>query len=115
LEDLLSLQAVEWALDDLSKQGVGYWHNTVRIHQRFCAGLPNQGAWLEAFAPRMLGVHLADASEQERGLPPGAGEIDFKLVAEYLPKDAARVLEVDSRHGRPEVLAAVQFLIGAGI
>ena len=114
LDDLLSLQAVEWALDDLRRQGVGYWHDAVRVHWRAGLGLPPHGAWLETFAPRMLGIHLADATEQEVGLPPGAGEIDFKLVAEYLPSEAARVLEVDSRHGRPEVLAAVQFLIAAG-
>jgi sugar phosphate isomerase/epimerase len=114
INDLLSFDAVGWALDDLSKQGVAYWHDTGRIHERACAGLPDQGAWLDAYSSRMCGIHLHDASDEDTDLPPGLGEVDFRLVSEYVPRTAARVLEVDPRHGRPELLAAVQFLIDAG-
>jgi hypothetical protein len=44
-------------------------------------------------------------------MPPGTGEVDFKLVADYLPSSAERVIEVNQRHGRGEILAAVQFLV----
>ncbi len=115
INDLLSFDAVGWALEDLAKQGVGYWHDTGRIHERSRAGLPDQGAWLDAYAGRMYGIHLHDASEEETDLPPGQGEVDFRLVSEYVPKGAARVLEVDPRHGRPEVLVAVQFLMDVGL
>ena len=113
--DLLNFEAMEWTLSDLAKQEVGYWHDTGRIHQREKASLPSQGEWLEAFAPRMLGVHLQDAAEDEAEMPPGAGEVDFKQVSEYIPADAVRVVEVNSRHGRAELLAAVRFLIDQGI
>ena len=43
------------------------------------------------------------------------GEVDFKLVGEYLPSSAVRVLEVHPRHGRAEVLASVQFLMDKGL
>lgn len=110
--DLLNFEAMQWTLDDLSR--VGYWHDTGRIHQRQKAGLPGQGAWLDAFAPRMAGVHLHDAAEDEAEIPPGRGEVDFRLVKEYLPSQAARVVEVNPRHGRAEILAAVQFLLDKG-
>jgi len=115
INDLLSYEAVEWTLGDLTKQGIGYWHDTGRVHQRQRAGLQGQGEWLDAFASRMIGVHLHDASDEEAELPPGHGAVDFKLVAEYLPAAAARVIEVNPRHGRPEVLEAVQFLLDLGI
>ena len=114
LNDLFGFEAVQWVLDDLASQKVGYWHDTGRIHRRGRLGVGDQGAWLDAFAPRTLGVHLKDATDDEFGLPPSLGEVDFQLVAEYLPKEAARVVDVDPTHGRPEVLASVQFLMGAG-
>jgi hypothetical protein len=47
-------------------------------------------------------------------MPPGSGEVDFKLVKDFLPANAERVLEINSRHGRAEILAAVQFLADKG-
>ena len=47
-------------------------------------------------------------------MPPGTGTVDFKLVAGYLPRTAERVVEINPRHGRGEILAAVQFLVDHG-
>lgn len=112
--DLLNFEAMHWCLDDLKQEGVGYWHDVGRIHQRGLAGLPDQGAWLDAFSGRMVGVHLQDATKDEAVLPPGLGEVDFRLVGEYVPKNIPHVIEIGPSHGRPEVLAAVQFLMGLG-
>lgn len=112
--DLLNFEAMQWCLDDLAAEGVGYWHDVGRIHQRGLAGLPNQGVWLDTFSSRMVGVHLQDANKVEAEMPPGMGEVDFKLVAEYVPSDVPHVMEVGPQHGRAEVLAAVQFLMGFG-
>ncbi len=115
IDDLLSFEAMGWVLDDLEKQGLCYWHDVGRIHMRQRCGLPGQGRWLDAYAGRMVGIHLQDSAEDLHQLPPGAGEVDFKLVAEYTPKNALKVLEIDQRHGRPEILAAVQFLRDLGL
>ena len=114
VDDLLSFEAMGWVLDDLHKHGLAYWHDVGRIHRRAQYGLPGQGAWLDAFAARMIGVHLQDAADGEIEMPPGRGQVDFKLLAEYLPADAARVLEVNPRHGRAELLASVQYLVDLG-
>jgi sugar phosphate isomerase/epimerase len=113
--DLLQFQAVGWTLDDLEKKGLAYWHDTGGIHQGERVGLPAQGEWLQRYAPRMVGVHLQDSADTTVAMPPGTGEVDFKLVAGYLPKTAERVVEINSRHGRAEILAAVGFLVGIGI
>ena len=114
LNDLFGFEAVNWVMDDLSGHRVGFWHDTARIHRRALMGLHSHGAWLEAFASKTFGVHLRDATVDEFGLPPSLGEVDFKLVSEYLPKEASKVVDVDPTHGRPEVLASVQFLMGLG-
>lgn len=112
--DLLGYESVGWVLDDLSKHGLAYWHDTGRIHLRERAGLEPQGQWLDAYAGRLAGVHLQDAADGQAEMPPGLGEIDFRLVGGYLAKDAERVLEINPRHGRAEILAAVQFLVDQG-
>jgi sugar phosphate isomerase/epimerase len=114
LMDLLNFQAVGWTLDDLARHGLAYWHDTGRVHQRERAGLPTQGQWLDVYADKMIGVHLQDSAEGNVEMPPGTGEIDFKLVSNYLPKTAERVVEINPRHGRAEILAAVQFLVDQG-
>jgi len=112
--DLLNFDAVGWVLDDLVRQGVAYWHDTGRVQLRERAGLPTQGKWLETYGDKMVGVHLQDSAEGQAELPPGTGEVDFKLVASYVPREAERVLEINSRHGRAEILGAVQFLVDQG-
>ena len=112
--DILNFEAMGWVLDDLSRHGLAYWHDTGTVHLRQRAGLPSQGAWLDKYADRMVGVHLQDAAEGISHMPPGLGEVDFRMVAEYIPPTAERVLEVSSEHGRSEILASVQFLMDRG-
>ena len=114
LDDLLSFEAMGWVLDDLGRHGLGYWHDVGRVHARSRMGLPGQGQWLDAYSDRMVGVHLQDADGLEVQMPPGQGEVDFKLLAEYVPKGASKVLEIDERHGRTEILNSVTFLRDKG-
>ena len=115
IDDLLSYVVMGWVLSDLAPKGLGYWHDMGRIQWRVRAGLPGQGEWLDSYVPHLIGIHLQDAGEDEIEMPPGRGEIDFKLIGEYLPKAALRVLEIDPRHGRAEILNSVQFLQSLGI
>ncbi len=112
--DLLSFQAVGWVLDDLARHRLAYWHDCSRIQMREQKGLPTQGMWLDAYADHMVGIHLQDAADGQVDMPPGTGQVDFKLVHGYVGKSVERVLEIDARHGRAEILNAVHFLIGRG-
>jgi hypothetical protein len=42
------------------------------------------------------------------------GDVDFQLVASYLPEAAVRVIEANSIHGRAEILASVNHLMRKG-
>lgn len=114
LSDLLNFETVGWVLDDLKTKGLAYWHDTGHIHARERVGMPTQGEWLDAYAGKMLGVHLQDSAEGVAEMPPGTGQVDFKLVAGYVPRTAEKVVEINPRHGRGEILAAVQFLVDHG-
>lgn len=112
IEDLFGLQAVEWVLGDLAN--LKYWHNVGNAHRRERLGLEEHGKWLESFAHRMVGVHLQDASPRELEMPIGTGEVDFKLLGDYLPGTTEKVLEIGPQHGRAEILASVQYLLDHG-
>ena len=113
-DDLIGFDAMGWILDDLQAQGLAYWHDVGRVHLRERLGLPGQGAWLDAYGSRMVGIHLQDAGSEEAEMPLGLGEVDFRLVSEYTPEGAERVIEIGPRHGRAEILASVQFLSDNG-
>ena len=53
-------------------------------------------------------------ANDEVEMPLGLGEVDFKLVAEYMPPDALKVVELNPRHGRAELLASIQFMLDHG-
>jgi len=112
ISELMGFEAMGWVLDDLPN--LKYWHDVGSLHQREKLGLTPQGQWLDSFAPRMLGIHLQDASTEEAEMPIGTGEVDFKLLSDYLSKDAEKVLEIGPRHGRAEILASVQYLLDRG-
>lgn len=114
IDDLLGFEAMGWVLEDLSRHGLGYWHDVGRIHLRENMGLPSQEQWLDSYGARMIGIHLQDAAEHEAEMPLGLGEVDFKLIKSFVPADAERVLELSPRHGRAEVLTSVQFLVEKG-
>lgn len=114
LDDLLGFEAVGWVLDDLKSKGLKYWHDVGHVHLRQVMGLAHQGAWLDAYATSLAGIHLQDAANDAVEMPVGLGEVDFKLLHEYLPKTAERVVEIGERHGRAEILASVQYLVDNG-
>ena len=70
--------------------------------------------WLRRFAARMIGVHLHDVVGVNDHTAPGRGEVDFRMVAKYLPGDAFRTLEVQSSNSPEQIARGLQILVDAG-
>jgi hypothetical protein len=45
---------------------------------------------------------------------PGMGDVDFKLVAGYLPRDAFRTLEVMSFNSPGQIMTGMKILVETG-
>jgi sugar phosphate isomerase/epimerase len=114
IDDMLGFEAMGWVLDDLASVGLRYWHDVGRIHVGEKIGLSPQGAWLDTYGQRMAGIHLQDAVDEQAEMPIGLGEVDFKLLRDYVPKQSEKVLEISPEHGRAEILASVQYLVDHG-
>ena len=78
---------------------IGYWHDTGHAFVNEQLGLTAEGGLLENLADRLIGIHLHDAQGLEDHLPPGSGQIDFKVFAAHMAAGALPVIEL--RPGTP--------------
>ncbi|HEX6810849.1 MAG TPA: hypothetical protein VF384_04415 [Planctomycetota bacterium] len=84
--------------EDLSQLRFGYWHDAAICARREQVLGEAQGQWLETLGNRIRGISLGDASDGGIYLPPGAGGVDYGLLASYVPWSGAPlpvVLELD--------------------
>ncbi len=66
--------------------------------------------WLKRYAHRLIAVHLHDVKELQDHLIPGQGEVDFDLLAKFIPESALRTLEFQGHYTQEQVLAGLRFL-----
>jgi sugar phosphate isomerase/epimerase len=81
-------------LEETDPDVVGYWHDTghAATHQRL--GYAIHEDWLARYSDRLIGIHLHDLNQDRDHQCPGNGEIDWEMIARYLPETAIRVCEL---------------------
>ncbi|HLO14479.1 MAG TPA: HAD-IA family hydrolase [Anaerolineales bacterium] len=70
--------------------------------------------WLKRFAPRIIGTHLHDVVGTTDHYAPGRGEVDFGMVAAYLPDGTFRTCEFQTFNTPEQVKAGLEFLVERG-
>lgn len=99
LRAVLDVEAMRLVVEDLSTRRLGYWHDAGLCARREQVLGEPAGEWLESFGNRLRGMTLGDASPDGLYLPPGAGGVDYGLLASYVPRTGAPlpvVLELDA-------------------
>jgi len=74
---------------------------------------PNE-MWLKRFGGRILGVHLHDVIGISDHYSPGLGDVDFRMVAGYLPQGAFRTIEVMSFTTPEQIKTGLNKLVDTG-
>ena len=87
-----------------------YWHDVGHAHNLEVLGFQAHEEWLKLLGPRMLGIHLHDAVLTADHRPVGTGEIDFRMVMGYVPRQTIRVCEFNSSWPYEAVEAAFRKL-----
>jgi sugar phosphate isomerase/epimerase len=101
---------------DLSDDGrLGFWYDVGHAQIFDCLGFYPHETWLRRYASRMLGVHLHDVQGLRDHFAPGLGEVDWAMVAEYLPEDVLRVCEIRGHNTPEQVTAGMRLLAEMGI
>jgi len=70
--------------------------------------------WLRRYADRMIGSHLHDVRGVADHFAPGLGEVDFDMVASYLPEGAYRTFELQATNSPEQVKAGLKYLVEHG-
>ena len=70
--------------------------------------------WLRRYAPRIIETHLHDVVGVNDHRAPGLGEVDFDMVASYLPEDAIRTFELQPTNSPEQVKAGLKYLVERG-
>lgn len=103
--------------EDLASLRLGFWANpSISVCRSHVLG-EDPGAWLEGFADRMVGLTLSDAAERVSGLPPGAGVVDYGMVASYVRRESTvpGVVELDPAVPATELAGVHSFLSKFGL
>lgn len=100
-------------LQEFQQPWVGWQLDVGHLQVLSELGLLSIHQWLEEFGSRIIGTHLHDVTGIVDHRAPGKGEVDFELIAAYLPPHAQRTLEVDKSQTFEEMRAGLEVLADA--
>lgn len=115
MHELPNIDEAEVMLFETSPEVVGYWHDTghAATHERL--GYASHEDWLARHSHRLIGIHLHDMNVERDHQCPGAGELDWNMIARYLPASAIRVCELGEWNTEQCVERTPAFLERIGI
>lgn len=102
-------------LNNFAGGNIGYWHDVGHAQMFEYLNLRKHQEFLEAYADKIIGIHLHDMVNDRDHQAPGKGKIDFSMVAKYLKPDTVRILEVHPPDTVQDLKAGVEVLKSAGI
>jgi sugar phosphate isomerase/epimerase len=117
LENRFHTDEIPWPdeLDELLDLGcgevIGYWHDVGHAEVLQHLGFGTHEEWLRRFSRRMVGVHLHDVVGLKDHLAAGLGQVDWDMVARYVPASALRTCEFQSFNSPQEVAAGLKWLV----
>jgi sugar phosphate isomerase/epimerase len=113
--DIPDFEEMGVILTEFAGGSIGYWHDVGHAQMFEYLGIRKHHDFLDAYADKMIGIHLHDMVEDRDHQAPGKGNIDFSMVAKYLKPETIRVLEVHPPETAEDLRAGVEVLRSAGI
>ncbi len=102
-------------LSEFDGANVPYWHNTGYAQMQDNLDIAHHEDFLEQYSDKMIGVHLHDVKSTTDHIVPGAGDLDFRMVSEYLSQEAIRVMQLTPKATREEIIEGLSYLKESGI
>jgi sugar phosphate isomerase/epimerase len=110
-----SLDEIGVVLSEFDGANVLYWHNTGYAQVQDNLGIASHEDFLEQYSGKMIGVHLHDVKFTTDHLVPGQGDLDFRMVGEYMSRDAVKVMQLAPKATREEITEGLSHLKESGI
>jgi sugar phosphate isomerase/epimerase len=113
--EIPSLDELGRLLETVGDGRLGFWYDVGHAHTLERLGFYSHAAWLQRYASRMLGVHFHDVIGLRDHQAAGLGEVDWKLVSNYLPSHGIiRACEFRPYVTSEQTAAGLQFLADQG-
>ena len=93
---------------------IGFLYDVGHAQTLDTLGFYQHEEWLKRFAPRIIGTHLHDVVGTIDHYAPGLGDVDFDMVAAYLPETAFRTCEFQTFNSPEQVKAGLSLLVKSG-
>jgi len=108
------LDELEVLLDVTDEEWFGFQYDVGHAQTLDRLGLCDHESWLQRYSSRMVGVHLHDVIGIMDHQKPGAGEVDFDMVARYLSEKVYRTVEVSPQLSVEDISAGMETLVEHG-
>ncbi|MFC1927621.1 sugar phosphate isomerase/epimerase family protein [Chloroflexota bacterium] len=102
-------------LGEVSEQLVGYWHDTGHAEVQQQLGFASHEEWLSRFRDRTVAIHLHDIRGISDHHAPGKGNMNWEMIAKYLPRGVVKVCEIGEWNDEERMQGVVKFLQEKGI
>jgi len=102
-------------LNEIAESLVGYWHDVGHAEVQQQLGFSLHEEWLSRFRDRMVGIHLHDILGISDHHAPGKGDMNWEMVAKYLPPGIVKVCEIGEWNDEEQMQGIVKFLQKKGI
>ena len=102
-------------LNEISESLVGYWHDVGHAEVQQQLGFSLHEEWLSRFKDRMVGIHLHDIIGISDHQAPGKGNMNWEMVAKYLPPGIVKVCEIGEWNDEEQMQGVVNLLHKKGI
>jgi len=112
--DIPSQEEMSILLGVADAERLGFIFDSGHARAMSLLGFFDEEMWLKHYSKRILGTHLQDARGVNDHYAPGLGEIDFGMIAKYLPSEAFRTIEVQSLNSTEQVKNSLQYLVDQG-
>jgi len=102
-------------LNGVPQSVVGYWHDVGHAEVQQQLGFSLHEEWLSRFQDRMVGIHLHDIHGISDHHAPGKGNMNWEMIARYLPLGIVKVCEIGEWNDEEQMRGVVKFLQKKGI
>jgi sugar phosphate isomerase/epimerase len=114
--EIPNLEEMAELLNKIPESLVGYWHDVGHAEVQQRLGFSSHEEWLSRFRDRMVGIHLHDVLGIFDHQAPGKGDMNWEMVAKYLPPGIIKVCEIGEWNNEEEQMqGVVEFLHKNGI
>ena len=115
LHEIPNMDEMAELLNEVPGHPVGYWHDVGHAEVQQRLGFGSHEEWLSRFKHRMIGIHLHAVLGISDHHAPGKGDMNWGMVAKYLPPGIVKVCEIGEWNDEEQMQGVVSFLQKEGI